>query len=58
MIPVRVIDRRDGELCGTVQLFDLPDPSLVWTAIEICFPEARTITRDNQGWSVTLGKPE
>jgi hypothetical protein len=51
MVPI--ILTKDGKVVGQAMLHDAGDKFL-WPILEMCFPEARTITRDNEGWKVEL----
>jgi hypothetical protein len=46
-----------GRVIGTAQLHDAGDRFL-WPILEMCFPDARTITRDNDGWTVEVEPAE
>lgn len=44
---------RAGKVIGKAELFD-SGAIFMWIVLEIAFPEARTITRDNDGWTVEV----
>lgn len=44
---------RAGKTIGRAELFD-SGAIFMWIVLEIAFPDARKITRDNSGWSVEI----
>ena len=44
---------RAGKIIGRSEMFD-SGAIFMWIVLEIAFPEARRITRDNDGWTVDL----
>lgn len=54
MTPITLTER--GRLIGIAKLHDA-GADFLWPILEICFPDARTITRTNDGWFVDVEKP-
>lgn len=56
-IMTKITLTESGRYVGTAKLFDLSDAPL-WEFLELMFPDARTITRSNAGWSVEIPQPQ
>jgi hypothetical protein len=54
MTPITLTER--GRQIGVATLHDC-GANFLWPILEICFPDARTITRTNEGWIVDIEKP-
>ena len=51
MTPITLTER--GREIGVAQLHDA-GPDFLWPILEMCFSNARTITRTNEGWFVDM----
>jgi hypothetical protein len=56
----RITVTENGRVIAHPELFDLPldcgPLPVAFNFLEMVFPEARSLTRTNEGWSVELGK--